>query len=76
MPIANARDPQLRLRHARIRLHDAIDHLRDDIRDLDEPELRAILSTSAEVLTALVAALDRYEQRRACPEPHRLRRSG
>jgi hypothetical protein len=78
MPIANHCDPQLRLRHIRIRLRDAIEHMRADVRDIEEPQLRAILETSAEVLSGLVAAFDRYEQKTepVRREPARLRRSG
>ena len=68
MPIANQRDPHLRLQHIRIRLNDVIAHLRADMRELDEPQLRAIFATSAEVLGGLVAALDDYDMRR---EPSR-----
>ncbi len=78
MPIANHRDPQLRLHHVRIRLCDAIAHLRADIRDVDEPRLRAVLETSAAVLDGLIVALDRYEHSRETVrrDPPRLRRSG
>jgi hypothetical protein len=65
MPIANQGDPHLRLQHIRIRLCDVIAHLRADAHDLDEPQLRAIFDTSAEVLSGLVTALDRYEQARS-----------
>jgi len=83
MPIANHRDPHLRLQHIRIRLTDVIAHLRADLRELDEPQLRAVFATSAEVLAGLVSALDRYEQARSeesrapawRPEA-RLRKSG
>ena len=63
MPIANLRDPRLRVQHVRIRLRDAIQHLRADSGDVDDPQLRAIFETSAEVLSALVATLDHYEER-------------
>jgi len=83
MPIANQRDPHLRLQHIRIRLSDVIAHLRADLRELDEPQLRAIFATSAEVLGGLVTALDHYEQVRSdeSREPARrldarLRKSG
>jgi hypothetical protein len=64
MPIANQGDPHLRLQHIRIRLCDVIAHLRADVGELDEPQLRAIFATSAEVLSGLVTALDHYEQAR------------
>jgi hypothetical protein len=78
MPIANQCDPHLRLQHIRIRLCDVIAHLRADIRDLEEPQLRAVFESSAEVLADVVATLDDYAQGRApAPRPQpRLRKSG
>ena len=39
------------------------DHLRDDISKVDEPQLKAMFETSAEVLGGLVKAFRDYEQR-------------
>jgi hypothetical protein len=76
LPIANQRNPCLRLQHIRIRMRDLVNHLHADIREVEEPQLRAIFETSAEVLGGLVAALDRYEQERARCDLPRRRRSG
>ena len=40
-----------------------IAHLREDILKLDEPQLKAMFETSAEVLAALVKTFDDYERR-------------
>lgn len=45
------------------RLEETIDHLRKDIDKLDEPQLKAIFETSAEVLGGLVKAFQHYEQK-------------
>ena len=40
-----------------------IQHLRDDIGKVDEPQLKAMFETSAEVLGGLVKAFQDYEQK-------------
>ncbi len=45
------------------RLQETIDHLREDIRKVDEPQLKAMFETSAEVLAGLVKAFHDYERR-------------
>jgi hypothetical protein len=45
------------------RLNDTITHLRQDIDEVEEPKLRAMFETSAEVLGGLVKAFKDYEQR-------------
>jgi hypothetical protein len=39
------------------------DHLREDIERVDEPQLKAMFETSAEVLGGLVKAFKHYEQK-------------
>jgi hypothetical protein len=39
------------------------DHLRDDIAKVDEPQLKAMFETSAEVLGGLIKAFHDYEQK-------------
>jgi hypothetical protein len=41
-----------------------IDHLRDEVGRVTEPQAQALLLTSAEVLTDLVSAFDDFEKRR------------
>ena len=45
------------------RLNDTITHLRQDIDEVEEPKLRAMFETSAEVLGGLVKAFQDYEQK-------------
>ena len=45
------------------RLKDTITDLRQDIDDVEEPKLRAMFETSAEVLGGLVKAFQDYEQK-------------
>jgi hypothetical protein len=40
-----------------------MDHLRDDVEKVDEPQLKAMFETSAEVLGGLVKAFQDYEQK-------------
>jgi uncharacterized membrane-anchored protein YhcB (DUF1043 family) len=39
------------------------DHLRKDVEEVDEPQLKAMFETSAEVLGGLVKAFRDYEQK-------------
>ena len=56
-------DPRRHTRHMKQRFQEDIDHLRSDIDKVDEPQLKAMFETSAEVLTGLVKALSDYEQK-------------
>src|SRR5664280_520764 len=44
-------------------LQDIKDHLREDIEKVDEPQLKAMFETSAEVLGGLIKAFHDYEQK-------------
>ncbi len=48
---------------ARQRLQNLIDHLREDIEKVDEPQAKALFETSAEVLIGLVRAMEHYERK-------------
>ncbi|HEY4170646.1 MAG TPA: hypothetical protein VGM96_27880 [Reyranella sp.] len=56
-------DPRHHARKMKARLQEDIAHLREDIRKVDEPQLKAMFETSAEVLGALVKTFDDYERR-------------
>ncbi|CDN51553.1 Hypothetical protein NGAL_HAMBI2427_55670 [Neorhizobium galegae bv. orientalis] len=43
--------------------HQTMDHLREDIEKVDEPQLKAMFETSAEVLGGLKKAFSDYEQK-------------
>jgi hypothetical protein len=45
------------------RLMETIDHLRADIHKVNEPQLKAMFETSAEVLGGLVKAFRDYDQK-------------
>ncbi|WP_027549817.1 hypothetical protein [Bradyrhizobium sp. Cp5.3] len=45
------------------RLKETVTYLRGDIRKVDEPQLAAMLETSAEVLSGLIKAFDDYEKK-------------
>lgn len=49
--------------HMKARLQADIAHLREDVLKVDEPQLRAMFETSAEVLSALVKAFEDYERK-------------
>jgi hypothetical protein len=55
------RDPLHHTRKMQTRLQETIDHLRQDVDKVDEPQLKAMFETSAEVLTGLKKAFNDYE---------------
>jgi hypothetical protein len=56
-------DPMHHTEKMRKRLSETIDHLRADIEKVDEPQLKAMFETSAEVLGGLIKAFRDYEQK-------------
>jgi hypothetical protein len=46
-----------------VRLQETIDHLRADIEKVDEPQLKAMFETAAEVLSGLKKAFSDYEKK-------------
>jgi len=60
---ATERDPRHHTRKMRQRLSETIDHLRRDIDMVDEPRLKAMFETSAEVLGGLVKAFRDYHEK-------------
>ncbi len=63
MPDEADRDPRRHTRQMQTRLQETIDHLREDIGKVDEPQLKAMFETSAEVLSGLKKAFSDYEQK-------------
>jgi hypothetical protein len=57
---ANA-DPRFHVANVKNMLDELIRHLRDDIRQFDEPKAQALFETSAEVLQGLQTAFGHYE---------------
>jgi rubrerythrin len=56
-------DPRHHTQKMARRLEDTITHLREDVEKVDEPQLKAMFETSAEVLGGLVKAFRDYEQK-------------
>jgi uncharacterized membrane-anchored protein YhcB (DUF1043 family) len=57
------RDPRHHTQKMQNRLQETMQHLREDIEKVDEPQLKAMFETSAEVLGGLVKAFRDYEQK-------------
>jgi hypothetical protein len=57
-------DPRHHTRKMQRLLKEIIDHLREDVEKVDEPQLKAMFETSAEVLGGLVKAFHDYEQKK------------
>jgi len=63
MASATDRDPRHHTQKMQKALKDIRTHLREDIEKVDEPQLKAMFETSAEVLGGLEKAFKDYEQR-------------
>lgn len=59
----NPRDPLHHTRKMSAKFTEMIDHLRQDIDKVDEPQLKALFEMSAEVLGGLVTAFRHYEEK-------------
>jgi hypothetical protein len=57
------RSPKHHTQNMKKRFQETITHLRQDISKVDEPQLKAMFETSAEVLTGLTKAFDDYEKK-------------
>ena len=57
------RDPRHHTQKMQMRLQEMMDHLRQDIVDVDEPQLKAMFETAAEVLGGLKKAFSDYEKK-------------
>jgi uncharacterized membrane-anchored protein YhcB (DUF1043 family) len=63
MASAPDRDPRHHTQKMQTRLKEMMDHLRQDVEKVDEPQLKAMFETSAEVLGGLIKAFRDYEQK-------------
>jgi hypothetical protein len=63
--MANAieQDPHHHTQKMAARLKETIEHMREDIRKVDEPQFKAMFETAAEVLGGLVKAFQDYERK-------------
>jgi hypothetical protein len=51
------RNPQHHTEKMKTRLQETVTHLREDVHKVDEPQLKAMFETSAEVLSGLIKAI-------------------
>jgi hypothetical protein len=63
MASSSERDPRHHTEKMRKTLRDVREHLRADIEKVDEPQLKAMFETSAEVIAGLEKAFRDYEQK-------------
>jgi hypothetical protein len=63
MANASDRDPRYHTQKMQKALKEIQDHLREDIEKVDEPRLKAMFETSAEVLGGLCKAFQDYERK-------------
>ncbi len=59
----NQNTPYYHTQNMQKRLKDEINHLREDIQKIDEPQLKAMFETAAEVLNGLSKAFSDYEKK-------------
>jgi hypothetical protein len=62
MPATNG-DPRHHVEKMKGQLQKTIDHLRDDVTKVDDPQFKALFETSAEVLSGLVKVFNDYERK-------------
>jgi hypothetical protein len=63
MAAAADSDPRHHTQKMQKALHEIQAHLREDIQKVDEPQLKAMFETAAEVLGGLMKAFRDYEQK-------------
>jgi hypothetical protein len=63
MASSAGKSPQHHTQNMKKQLQDTVKHLREDIGKVDEPELKAMFETSAEVLIGLAKAFDDFEKK-------------
>ncbi len=63
MNTKTGRDPRHHTQKMQRQLKEMMDHLRDDVEKVDEPQLKAMFETAAEVLGGLRKAFNDYEKK-------------
>jgi len=63
MTDSDERDPLHHTRKMHRRFQELIDHLREDVDKVEEPQFKAMFETAAEVLAGLMKAFRDYEQK-------------
>jgi hypothetical protein len=63
METIDTKEPRAHTANIRGEFRELIQHLRDDVKRVDEPKARALFETAAEVLTGLDNAFKHYEEK-------------
>ena len=58
-----SKDPKAHTANVRKELRMLVDHLREDVKKVEEPKAQALFETAAEVLTGLESAFAHYEKK-------------
>lgn len=56
-------DPIRHVQNIRSMLNDVMDHAREDVGKVDDPQAEALFETTAEVLGGLIKAYDHFEKK-------------
>jgi hypothetical protein len=59
-----SKEPRAHTENIRGEFRELIQHLRDDVKRVDEPKARALFETAAEVIAGLDTAFQHYEEKR------------
>lgn len=59
----NTSDAKFHVQKMKQRFEENVDHLRRDIKIIDDPQCKAIFETAAEVLLGLIKTLDDYNKK-------------
>ena len=57
-----SKEPKAHTANVRKELHELINHLREDVKKVEEPKAQALFETAAEVLIGLETAFAHYEE--------------
>ena len=63
MSSENSSNPIVHVRNIRQKFKEQVDHLREDIKKVEEPQCKAMFETAAEVLIGLIKAFEDYERK-------------
>ena len=64
MKTIESKEPQAHTENIRSEFRELIQHLRSDVKRVNEPKARALFETAAEVITGLDTAFQHYEEKR------------
>jgi hypothetical protein len=56
-------NPRQHTANVRRMLNDVMDHLREDVKRVEEPQAKALFETAAEVLGGLLKAFEHYDKK-------------